>query len=334
MAGRDVRRLLGRALQQTPDMKRNTIQRAVVGAVAAGARRVLLMRDVFRSAESAIEGLRLHAEVALLDGPMETNAGDTQHAAQTLRSEGCGALIVLGGDGTNRLVALAWPDAPLIPLSTGTNNVFPEMLEATTAGAAAGLVAAGAVELEEVSQRCKVLAVEYDDGETDLALVDVAVLEGDHAGSLLAFDPLQVRDLVLTRAEPAAVGMSPIGGLLHPLGRDDAGGVRVRCAGDASGGTALLVPISPGLYRTAYVAEAKALAEGAWTNISGPGVVANDGDRTRTLAAGESARVRVVRHGPRVIDVPRTLALAAERGAFRERPEWHDALEGGGFDCC
>ena len=335
MAGRDVRRLLGRALQQTPEMKRNAIQRAVVGAVAGGARRVLLMRDVFRTAQSAIEGLRLHAQVELLDLPMETGPADTRRASRALRDTGCGALVVLGGDGTNRQVALEWPEAPLVPLSTGTNNVFPEMLEATSAGAAAGLVASGAVGLEEAATRCKVVEVEYGAGATELALVDVAVLEGDHAGSLLAFDPAQLRDLVLTRAEPAAVGMSPIGGLLHPLGRDDAGGVHVRCTAPGAGGRALLVAISPGLYRTAHVAEAGPVAEDAWVPLPGPGVVATDGDRVHTLAPGESARARVARRGPWVIDVPRALALAAERGVFRERPGWHDALEGGGaFDCC
>jgi hypothetical protein len=292
------------------------------------------MRDVFRSAESAVEGLRLHAEIALLDLPMESNADDTQRAARALRDAGCGAVIVLGGDGTNRQVALAWPEAPVIPLSTGTNNVFPEMLEATSAGAAAGLVAAGAVDIDEVSRRCKIVEVEYPDGTSDLALIDVAVLEGDHAGSLLAFDPAQLRDLVLSRAEPAAVGMSPIGGLLHPVGRDDPGGVAVRCTAPDGGGKALLVPISPGLYRTAHVADVAVLAEGAWTPLSGPGVIATDGDRTRTLAAGEAARARVVRRGPRVIDVRLALALAAERDVFRQRPPWHDAVENGGFDCC
>ena len=272
MAGRDVRRLLGRALQQTPDMKRNQIQRAVVGAVAAGARRVLLMRDVFRTAESAVEGLRLHAEIALLEGPMETDAGDTARAVATLRREGCGALVVLGGDGTNRHVARAWPEAPLVPLSTGTNNVFPQMLEATSAGAAAGLVACGAVTLEEASRRCKLVHLEDPAGGDDLAVVDAALLEGDHPGSLLPFDPEQLRDLVLTRAEPAAVGTSPIGGLVHPLGAADAGGVAVRCTAPGEGGTPLLVPISPGLYRTAHVAEVRRLAEGEWTPVRGPGV--------------------------------------------------------------
>ena len=36
-----------------------------------------------------------------------------------------GAVVALGGDGTCRDVAIGWPDAPLIAISTGTNNVFP-----------------------------------------------------------------------------------------------------------------------------------------------------------------------------------------------------------------
>ena len=335
MAGRDVRRLLGRALQQTPEMKRNLIQRAVVGAVAAGARRVLLMRDVFRTAESAIEGLRLHAEVALLDTPTETTPEDTRNAARRLRDEGCGAVIVLGGDGTHRQVTLAWPDAPMVALSTGTNNVFPQMLEATSAGAAAGLVACGVVSRGEVARRCKLIEVEYADGERDRGLIDVAVLEGDHPGSLMSFDTDQLRDLVLSRAEPAAVGMSPIGGLLLPCMAGDEGGVALRCTAPDGGGEPLLVPSSPGVYRTAYVAEARRVADGEWTPLRGPGVVAYDGDRMRTLAPGEEARARVIRDGPWVIDVPASLARAAALGTFKERPAWHDAaLEDGGFDCC
>lgn len=335
MAGRDVRRLLGRALQQTPEMKRNLIQRAVVGAVAAGARRVLLMRDVFRTAESAVEGLRLHADVTLLDTPTETGPEDTRRAARALRELGCGAIVVLGGDGTHRQVTLAWPEATIVALSTGTNNVFPQMLEATSAGAAAGLVACGAVARDEVARRAKVVEVEYADGERDLGLIDVAVLEGDHPGSLMSFDTDQLRDLVLSRAEPAAVGMSPIGGLLHPTSADDDAGVAVRCTAPEGGGSGLLVPSSPGVYRNAWVAEAQRVALGEWTSLRGPGVVAYDGDRARVLERGETARARVVREGPWVIEVERALTLAAASGVFRERPTWHDAaLEDGGFDCC
>lgn len=218
MSGRDVRRFQGRALQQTPDMKRNQVQRAVIGAVAGGARRVLLMRDVFRSTEKAVQSLRLHADLEFLDIDIETGPADTLRAAEALRKADCGAVIVLGGDGTNRIVARTWRDAPLVPISTGTNNVFPRQLEATVAGAAAGLVASGAVSLDEVATAAKVIEATLPDGRRDLALVDAALLDGDHPGSLLHFDPGQLRHLVLTRAEPTAVGMSPVGGLLHPTG--------------------------------------------------------------------------------------------------------------------
>lgn len=334
MSGRDVRRLMGRALQLTPEMKRNAIQRAVIGAVASGARRILLMRDVFRSAESAVESLRLHAHIDFLDLPLETAAADTLRAGEALRKAGCGAVVVLGGDGTNRVLARAWRDAPVVPISTGTNNVFPRQIEATVAGAAAGLVACGAVALDEVATPAKLIEAEFADGRADLALVDAALLEGDHPGSLLHFDPAQLRHLVLTRAEPAAVGMSPIGGLLHPTGAGDERGVEVRCTAPQGGGRVLLVPVSPGIYRQAHVAHARELPLGETVVMRGPGVVAFDGDRQRRLAAGEPLRLRVVRDGPRVVDEGRALALAARRGFYQGRARWHDPSSGGSFDCC
>ena len=334
MSGRDVRRLIGRALMQTPDMKRNVIKRAVIGAVAGGARRILLLRDVFRSVEGAVEHLRLHAEIGFLEVPLETSPADTLRAAEALRDAGCGALVVLGGDGTSRLVARAWPRAPLVALSTGTNNVFPEMLEPTTAGAAAGLVAAGAVALDEVARPAKMVELHFGDGRRDVAVVDAALLADDHAGSLLHAEPAKLRHLVLARAEPAAVGLSPIGGLLHPAGRDDDFGVEVRCVGPEDGGRPLLVPASPGVYGRAHVSASRTLPLGEPVEMVGAGVLALDGDRVCRLREGEAVTLRVLREGPRAIRVDRTLALAADRGVFANRPELHGAGAGGGFDCC
>ena len=64
---------------------------------------------------------------------------------------------------------------PLTSLSTGTNNVFPMMREATIAGLAAGLVATGALSRDEASRRNKVLRVTVNDAPRDIALVDVCV---------------------------------------------------------------------------------------------------------------------------------------------------------------
>ena len=321
LSGRDVRRLLGRAGNDTPDAKRNQLERAAIGAALAGVTRILWTPDVFRISELALEHLPIDAARERIDlGRPETRPADTLRSVAAMREAGCGALLVLGGDGTNRLVATAWPDAPIVPLSTGTNNVFPSLVEPT---------------LAEVAERAKVVRVSYADGGASLALVDAGLLVDDFLGSLVALDPAKLRTLVLARAEPASVGLSPLGGLVLPCGRGDDYGVEVRCSRGGAGGRALLAPISPGIYRTAHVAGVRRLALGEAVEVKGPGVLAFDGDRERALAAGERAELRVVRDGPWVIDVPRALALAAERGLYWDRPHVHELdADGHGPGCC
>jgi len=111
--------------------------------------------------------------------------------------------------------------------------------------------------------------------------------------------------------------------------------VEVRCVGPGAGGRALLAPISPGVYRTALVASVRRLAFGETVEAGGPGVIAFDGDRSLTLAPGERAVLAVERDGPCVIDVAKTLALAAERGLYWDRPHVHEPSEDGdGPGCC
>ncbi|MBW2280850.1 MAG: NAD(+)/NADH kinase [Deltaproteobacteria bacterium] len=328
MSGRDVRRLAARASRTTQESKREQIARAVIGAVAGGAKRVLVTPEPFRIATGAVENLRLDAEIEVLDIQVEVDAGDTERGALAMREAGCGALLVLGGDGTNRCVARAWPDAPVVPLSTGTNNVFPVMVEATMAGAAAGLVASGRVKLEEAARPAKAVHVRIDDEPDDLALVDAAFLVGDRVGNYLPVDPARIRRLVLARSEPAAVGVSAIGGMTCPAGADDEFGADVECVAHEDGGRVVLVPISPGLYRNVHVAAARRLDFGEDVAVKGPGILAFDGDRERTLAPGQVAHLCVRRDGPRVIDVGVTLRLASERGAFEDRGPWRDAFDG------
>ena len=90
-------------------------------------------------------------EVEVLDIGATLRTVDSLRAARLMREAGCSALVALGGDGTNRAIASEWSDAPLVSISTGTNNVFPTLLEPTTAGAAAGLVASGELALDEVA---------------------------------------------------------------------------------------------------------------------------------------------------------------------------------------
>ena len=271
----------------------------------------------------------------MLDGGAELRAQDSERAARALREAGCQVLVVLGGDGTNRAVASAWRDVPLVPLSTGTNNVFPLSVEATAAGAAAGLVASGRVALAEVARAQKCVHVEIEGGGNDLALIDAVLLVDDHVGNLMPFEARRIRHVLLARAEPTAVGVSALGGLSLPCGADADFGVALRCGAHANGGRPLLAPLSPGLFRTVHVEEVRKVALGESVRVEGPGVLAFDGDRQHRLAAGQGARLTVRRDGPRVIDVARALAASAHAAAFFDRGPWRDPFDGAvGGDCC
>jgi hypothetical protein len=271
----------------------------------------------------------------VIDVAARLDVGDTLRAVEAMHRSECGALIVLGGDGTNRAVCKAWQDAPVVSMSTGTNNVFPTMMEATVAGSAAGLVASGRLGLDEVSMRAKAVHLRVDGEPDDLALVDITQLVDENPGSFMPFEPARIRRVVLARAEAASVGTSPIGGLLQPCGSSDDFGVVVDCVEHERGGTPLRVPISPGLFRTVHVEAARRLEPAEPVEMWGPAVLAFDGDRERTLAEGQRATLWVERDGLRVIDLDRTLVLAGQRGLFAHRGRWNDAFDqGGGLDCC
>ncbi len=327
MSGRDCRRLTARADTVSHESKRNQIARIVVAAVAAGCTRILVPWEPRRIAVSAVEHLGIGAAIEEIRVPITHSAEDTRQTALAMRERGCSVLVVLGGDGTSRIVAKAWRDAVLMPVSTGTNNVFPLTIEPTLAGMAAGLVASGRIDLHQAARRAKVVEVEIDGEAPDLALIDALWLVGDRLGNLGPFEPSHMNRLVLTRAEPAAVGLSPLGGLLCPAGAGDEFGVRVDFCRHAEGGQVLLAPVSPGLFRSTHIRAAAPLPLGQAVAVTGGGILAFDGDRERQLAPGQTARLTVTRSGPWVIDPRQTLTLAAQHKAMVGLPHWTDPFD-------
>ncbi len=313
-SGKDIRRLVAHASVFDNQEKRSIVRRAILGAVAAGAERFLYMPDPHLILEQAIDGLDVDATFEPVDSPRTGSALDTTRSAALMREAGCGVVITLGGDGTNRAAVKGWRDVPVVAVSTGTNNVFPQMIEGTVAGAAAGLIAFGALSLGEVARQAKTIHVGIEGQEDDIALIDAVLLNEPFVGARAIWQPTTLRTLVLARADPAAVGLSAIGGLLSPLDdREDAG--LLVTVGDE--GDDLLVPIAPGLFEIVRVSSVRRIALGEAVEVEGPGVLALDGERECTLRGGQRARMRVMRDGPWVVDVRRAMALAACRGLFR-----------------
>ncbi len=150
-AGKDIRRLVSAAGQTSDAVKIGIVRRVVIGALEQGAERVLLSSDTHQLAERAVEGL--DGPIEFVESPLTGSHLDTIAAARSMWKEQAGAIVALGGDGTCRDVATGWPDAPLIAISTGTNNVFPTAVDGTTAGVAAAFVAGGAIDIAAVSTK-------------------------------------------------------------------------------------------------------------------------------------------------------------------------------------
>lgn len=305
VAGKDIRRLVSAASPVSDMAKIGIIRRAVVGAVEGGAQRLLITDDRRALGLRAIDGLSLDAEVAFLDAPPYDSGVNSQNAAAIFRDRGVGAVIVLGGDGTHRDVAKGWRTAPVVAVSTGTNNVFPRQVEATIAGQAAGVVASQQPPIHKVANQAKIIDVELDHGEAEQALVDIALVDESFTGSRAVWKGQSLLEMVAAIAERATVGLSSIASRVAPTTRHQPGGVHVTF-GD---GERFRVPIAPGLFSEVEIASWRRLQANDFVEMSGPGVLSFDGERDLVLASGRSAMVTVSHDGLWVIDIEKVMSL-------------------------
>jgi predicted polyphosphate/ATP-dependent NAD kinase len=314
MAGRDVRRLVGLASQVTNHEKTAICRRLLAGVAAVGVEQVWLLPDDAGITRAAAEPFTDLLDCRWLPMQPRSRAEDSVQAASLLAGRRVGAIVMLGGDGTARAVAAGSGEVPLVAVSTGTNNVVPSMIDGTVAGMAAGLVANGAVSADSVTTRAKRVEVMVD-GTADVALVDVAVCRERFIGSRAIWDPSSVSWLALARAEAWSVGLSAVGGWLHPLPDDAAGGLLIRL-GD--GGSEVLAPVAPGLIVRVPVRSWTRVAFGETVDLPvAGGTVALDGERALTIPVARhgAPRVQVTfsRDGPRIVDIRATVTAAAGR---------------------
>lgn len=312
VAGKDVRRLVANAGSVGDTDKIAAIRRAVFGAVEAGVERVLVLDDTRHLVLRACEGVAATVELLPVE-PLGAGA-DSRRAAAALAQAAAGAVLVFGGDGTNRDVARGWPDAPVVPLAVGTNNVFPFAIEATLGGVAAGLVATGQLDLTDVARRAKVIHVHLEDGAEDLALVDVVLVAGGFIGSRAVWHVEDLHAAVFAIAEPATVGLSSIGATVAPVARHDDLGVALRIAPGAA--TQVRAPIAPGTYATVGIDSWQVLELAQPVTLHGPGVLAFDGERDHVLHGADAANAVLRRDGPWVIDPVGAMELAAAKRLF------------------
>jgi len=324
-SGQDIRRLISAASGISIAEKTNIVRRLCLGLSILGVDRVYMIPDnsgiagsLLRSRDQGVAALdESWPEIELLDMPVEEKAIDTLRAVELMVQIGVRLIIVLGGDGTHRLVANVCGSIPVVALSTGTNNTFPYFQEATIVGLAAGLVARGAVTPSEATRRNKAFRVEMNGLSTDTALVDLCLTDELWIGSRAIWKPERVKEIFVTFAEPDAIGWSSVAGLVNPISRESDQGLHLTLCPPGEGQLTIYAPIAPGLILPVGVENIQILNPLEPLSQNMPrGVIAFDGEREFAFSQTDKIKIWLDLDGPLTVDVPKVLQIAAERGIF------------------
>ena len=312
-SGKDIRRLVAHGSTFDNNEKINIIRRILIALGTLGVRDVWYMPDTYAIVPRAAEQAKATV-VTLQSLPMAVlgNAGDSTEAAMRMRDLGVSCIVTLGGDGTNRVVARGCGNVPLVPISTGTNNVFPRMVEGTLAGMAAAAVALGYAG-SALDRRTK-LDVSIDGQPRDIALVDVVLSSQPWVGSRAFWHAGHLHEMVVSHIPRSAIGICSLGPLLLPIHASRTGGMHARFG---KTGTTVLCPIAPGLLNEVTVSEFRALATGESVGLEQmAGTIALDGEREIELRGKERVEVALSAEGPWVVDFDRAIAAATAAGMF------------------
>jgi hypothetical protein len=254
---------------------------------------------------------------------------DTYAATRALVQQEVAAIVVLGGDGTHRAVVRellrCGSRIPIAGLSTGTNNAFPEMREPTITGIAVGLYASGRLRAEDALAPNKLIEVAIASPrglQQDVAIVDAVATSDRYVGARALWKPESLLAAYLAFADPQCIGLSAIGGLLEPVGRQQSGGLAVDLAHDAAHALLHLnAPIAPGLMRDIPIARWQRLvADEPLAVPHAAGTLALDGERELGFEPGDAVSVTLRENAFLTVDVARCMQLAASEGLLRTAP--------------
>ena len=329
VSARDIRRIITNANNLQIADRVNLVLRMLAAAGSCGVENVLMMPDKGGIRALLARGLErersLHPsfpEVRFLEMDVTSTVDDTFRASRMMQAAGVAAIVVLGGDGTHRAVVRECGKVPVAGLSTGTNNAFPDLREPTITGMAVGLYASGRLTAEQALAPNKMLEIAINEGERrDVALVDAVLCTDTCIGARALWRTERLRALYVTYADPEAVGMSAIAGLLQPVGRRDPGGCAVElCEDPARRRIVVHAPIGPGMVRPVGVVNWQTMPRDCPFRVAdGAGVLALDGEREIELNPGDAVTITLREDAFSTVDVSQCMQIAARAGLLRTK---------------
>ena len=320
-SGKDIRRLVSYATTIDNNEKVNICKRIVLAAQGLGVESAYFMPETFMIGYAVKDSLEsdgvLSLSLGVLDFEIEAAMEDTVRSARMLEELGVGCIVVLGGDGTSRAAAKGITKTPMLSISTGTNNVYPAMMEGTVAGMAAAAVAL----MDEPYSCCihdKRITVRVNGEGRDTALIDAVVSDDFYAGAKAIWDPERIRRIVVTRCHPATIGFSAVAGAYRIVEDTEDIGFAVELGAQGEG---VLAPIAAGVLTPVHVSASRTLALGEEYRFTAESrcMIALDGEREVRVQPGDEVSMTVERDGPWRVLPRKALQRAAELGMYRLR---------------
>lgn len=318
-SGKDIRRLVSYATTIDNNEKVNICKRIVLAAYGLGIDKAVFMPDTFTmgySVQYQLEDDKMACcPIEVLDFDFDASMADTIQSARMMEAQGVGCIVVLGGDGTSRAAAKGLEKTPILSISTGTNNVYPIMMEGTVAGLAAAAVAM-MDDPYSVCIRDKRIKVFVNGEYRDMALIDAVISDDEFAGAKAIWNPAKMRHIIVTRCHPASIGFSAVPGAHRIVDESDPFGYAVEL-GDT--GIPVKAPIAAGILTPMSIINQRELPIGqVYTVVAEkPCMIALDGEREVKLFAGDRAEFVISDDGPWRVLPRKAVSKAQELGMFR-----------------
>ena len=319
-SGKDIRRLVSYATTIDNNEKVNICKRIVLAAYGIGIDKAVFMPDTFTMGYSVryqLEDDKMPCcDIEVLDFDFDATMADTVQAAAMMEELGLGCVVVLGGDGTSRAAAKSLKKTPMLSISTGTNNVYPAMMEGTVAGMAAAATAM----MDDPTSVCihdKRIQVFVNGEYRDMALIDAVISDDEFAGAKAIWDPAKMKHIIVSRCHPASIGFSAVPGAYRIVEDTDPFGFAVALG---KGGSSVRAPIAAGILTPMSILHSQELPFGEpYTVVADrPCMIALDGEREVKLFPGDRAEFVVSGDGPWRVLPRKALSRAQQLGMFRD----------------
>lgn len=187
-------------------------------------------------------------------------------------------------------------ETPILPVSTGTNNVYPTLTEGTGRRVWLPLRRAILGPSENCRIRDKRIEISINGRFADIALVDAVITADLWVGAKAIWDTGKLRRVIATRCHPASIGFSSVAGCVGVVRDTDDFGVgrragRHRRACSGARGSRRALP------RETLPHRADAVGRPLNIPLSEPCMIALDGERELRGRSGDVLTFTVTRRG-------------------------------------